>query len=395
MQIKNTLRLALEQLKANKLRTFLTLIGIIIGVGSVVAILLIGESGRKDIIGEFEQDANQLFYLHLDTSEQSNTQQASLSWRDISLLREKYQSQAQVAASYLDQKEVVFEQNTEQVDITAVTDNYSQVSNMFEIAYGSFWEEGTNQNVVLINEALAEKYFGRAGQAIGHSVIIDRIPFTIQAVYTTNDFIQSGSQANLYVPLQAWYKIHYLTDQPVHSIEVLTLSENHFDQLRTEMVRTLAESKGVVESTFRTQAVADQLDMVNNVLRIFTAIISSVAGISLLVGGIGVMNIMLVSVMERTREIGIRKAIGAKPRHILQQFLIETLVLTSLGGLIGCLFGLGLALLVTQLAEMSFVFYWPVFLISFCITTIIGILSGFYPAKKAAKLDPIVSLRYE
>ncbi|QGH33275.1 FtsX-like permease family protein [Gracilibacillus salitolerans] len=395
MQMKNTLRLALEQLKANKLRTFLTLIGIIIGVGSVVAILLIGESGRKDIIGEFEKDANKLFYLHLDTSDQSKTNQASLGWRDIDLLRDQYQRQAQIAASYLDQKEAVFEQDTEQVDITAVTDNYSQVSNMINIAYGSFWNEGTNQNVVLINEALAEKHYGTASQAIGHSIMIDRVPFTIQAVYTTNDFVQNGSQANLYVPLQSWYKIHYLTDRPVHSVEVLVLSENSFDQLRTEMVRTLAESKGVAETSFRTQAVDDQLDMVNNILRIFTAIISSVAGISLLVGGIGVMNIMLVSVMERTREIGIRKAIGAKPRHILQQFLIETLVLTTLGGFIGCLFGLGMALLVTQLAEMSFVFYWPVFLISFGITTIIGILSGFYPARKAARLDPIVSLRYE
>jgi putative ABC transport system permease protein len=403
MNLSESIKSAFRNLLANKMRSFLTMLGIIIGIGSVIMITSIGAGSQSAITADFEKLGVGMITIQMKNQDEAKSRDF-LTLNDIDLIKTHPEVENVSPYFYGWGASVKLKNPKEEKDgyFVGVNDEYRFIF-IPELLYGRFIIDAdckSKSKVVVIDEVLAEKVFGKKdviGETISVKMWRGNYKFTVIGITkNSNAMLESmmGDQmpAVLYTPIQTIMDI-YRYDY----IDYFYVSINNIDNADQTAIEInkLLETKHRNKDTYYVRNSADELEMVNNVLGIITAFISFVAGISLLVGGVGVMNIMLVTVTERTREIGIRKSLGAKNKDIRQQFLIEAVILTIIGGTIGILLGflggLGIGSMMKITPKISLLSV----VITVGVSTIIGIAAGVYPANKAAKLDPIEALRYE
>ena len=399
---------ALESLSANKLRSALTVLGIMIGVAAVIAMLAIGRGAQNTITGSIEGiGTNLLFVSQNRSNDVSNPKPLTI--KDAETIADPLQAPSVALAAPVveGRQELSFGGETTSTSVSGVTPEYASVRNL-TIAEGEFINQDQNQgrsSVVVLGPETAETLFGRSQGVVGESVRIEGQPFRVIGVLEAQGGSAFGSQDDLALVPLATAQARLLRRSPgdsVDSIQVQAASADTVSQASEEIAQILRTRHrtvvGVDDFTITSQQAF--LDTAQTITSVFTIFLGGIAAISLLVGGIGIMNIMLVSVTERTREIGLRKALGARKMDILTQFLAESLVLSLLGGVIGILLGWGLSGLVGRIAAASNAAINPAIgldtvLLATLFAMAIGLFFGIYPANRASNLEPVEALRYE
>ncbi|WAM31840.1 ABC transporter permease [Caldicellulosiruptor naganoensis] len=402
MYISELIKVAIKSILSNKLRTFLTMLGIIIGIASVITIMSLGEGGQKAIVGEFEKIGVNIFSIRTRTDVQI-TESDRFTIKDVEMIRKRIPAVKYAAPVAQKFGLVKTENKTKRAFFIATDFDYGNVSNL-KVVYGRFFNEKDilqGRNVVLIDKDSAKELFGYE-DCVGKTIKVGSFSSfdtakIIGVIDSGNFKILAGSASDQFPVIAAMpitYAQKIFDDVIISQIYVMTYNSDQLDEASSQAIRIL-EARHHNKDKYKTEKFVAFMEQFNRILGIFTTIMSAIAAISLLVGGIGVMNIMLVSVTERTREIGIRKAIGATQRDILIQFLIEALLISLIGGAIGTFSGYLFANLVGPFIQITPVVSLQSILIAFIFSSAVGIFFGIYPARRAAKLDPIVALRYE
>ena len=403
------LRVAVTALTVHKMRSILTMLGVVIGVAAVIALVAVGQGAQAQIINQFQALGSNLLTVSAGANfgfSRSGLQQNTrpLTDKDVEAIRALATTVKLVAPDYSANATVVYQGKTTSTSISGVTTDYATVRN-WSVERGRFVSAQDTSNlalVVVLGQTVVEDLFGSAlVNPVGEVVRINRQPYEVIGVLKSKGESGFNNQDNtVFMPLRtAQVKLGGAGTTQVRSIslQVRTAEEMDLAQAQvTAILRTLHGLQTGAENDFTVQNQADILDTVAQTTGTFTTLLGSIAAISLLVGGIGIMNIMLVSVTERTREVGLRKAVGAKRSDILLQFLTEAVVLSSTGGIIGVLLGVGGAQIITPLLGGSRALVTPQSIIlALTVSLGIGIFFGLYPANRAARLNPIDALRYE
>lgn len=403
MSFIESLRVSFRSIKANGLRSVLTMLGIIIGVAAVIAMVAIGEGTSASVASQINGLGSNLLIVSPGQATQGRISLGAgslntLTLTDAEAIAQK-ESVSGVAPSVNGRAQLVWGSNNYSTSLEGTTESFLEVRNA-QVAQGRFFSNFEVQkqfNVAVVGTEVVTNLFG-GSNPIGETIQINRLPFTVIGVLKSQG--SSGMTNNddrVLIPVTT--AMSRLTGgKYVNSIYVSAVSAEQMTQAQADTTSTLRAQHNLRPSEsddFRITSQSDILSTAQAVSGSMTALLSGIAAISLIVGGIGVMNIMLVSVTERTREIGIRKAIGAKKRDILRQFLIEAVTLSLLGGVIGILLGIGAALAVSKLGGMATAITISPVLYAFLTSTAVGVIFGVYPARKAAQLKPIDALRYE
>lgn len=399
MSITENIKMALSSLKAHKLRSMLTMLGIIIGVGSVIAVVAIGQGGEQVLKEQFTGESNtiELFYLPPDEEIEANASslyEDPFTQDDIKMI-ETIPEVKRVVATSTESAQVRLRQETTDSMVMGINQAYLDVRGLDIV-------EGRNllasdflggARVAVVTDGLAEDLFEDENTSLkGQVIYIGTQPVEIVGVVEAETGLFSLGSNTIYVPMKTWQAIFAKTS--VTEISLQTESADDLQIAGEKAAKMLNQVHGK-EDAYQILNMEEIAEGIGQITRIMTIIISSIAGVSLLVGGIGVMNIMLVSVTERTREIGIRMSLGATRGQILFQFLVEAMTLTLIGGVIGMALGTGAAFAVSHFAGWPPLVSVPVIIGGVLFSMLIGVIFGLLPANKAAKLDPIESLRYE
>jgi putative ABC transport system permease protein len=407
MILQNIL-MALESIRHAKLRSFLTMLGIIIGVSSVVTVIALGAGVKASIADQVSGFGANLIQVTPGRAFGGEEGEASsfnftaalgsstLTEQDVEIIQEAPNVKTVAPFMFLSGVPRTGEKTASSALIAATTPPMVDILNK-ELSTGNFLSEDTsNEAVAVLGSGVAEKLFGNT-DPIGKTIEIRNTDFRIIGVMKAEDEegFSFSSQFNnmMYIPLSVAKKLNGGTVN-IMEIDIQAESAENIDQVVTDIKIRLKEAHGG-EEDFTVLTSEDQLELFDEILNIMTSFVAAIAGISLLVGGIGVMNIMFVSVTERTREIGIRKAIGATSGSIMVQFLIEAIVISLIGGLLGVGFAMLMGLGIKTAAGLTPVFTLNAFIIAVSISTIVGIIFGTAPAVKAARKNPIEALRYE
>jgi putative ABC transport system permease protein len=408
VNLREAVRIALRGLRANRLRSVLTMLGIIIGVASVILLVAIGNGVQSSVNDKIQPLANLITIVPSIGNVPGGAPPKDLIDADVTALQDPGLSRQISAVIPATTGKALTETEAWRFRATVVgsTERWLEVNNQ-DMAAGSFFDESqvrSTARVVVLGPSVANYLFGDdPAAALSHSVRINHQSFRVVGV------MQSVGEPNdsvAVMPLNTARRYVFGGGDKVNQIIVQAAQAAAVPAAQDEVIRILSERHRIKDSAkrdFEVQSLRSRLDTFNQILRILTLFTAAVAAISLFVGAIGVLNIMLVSVTERTREIGIRKAIGATRRAILEQFLIESLVLAGLGGVIGILVGVGLSLLGAAVAPAfgpTFASFAPAVtipsvVISFAISLVIGLVAGGYPANRAARLRPIEALRFQ
>ncbi len=400
---------ALESLNGNKLRSGLTVLGIVIGVAAVIAMLAVGTGAQESITGSISGIGTNLLFVFRGDPADNIRNPKPLTLSDADALRDQFAAPSveAVAPALQGNGTVSFGGEQTSPQIFGVTPDYFQVRN-YNITEGEFITEEHmlgRASVVLLGPEVAETLFGHSDGVTGETVRIEGQPFRVIGVLESKGGGSFGSQDNVvivpFTTAQARL-IRRSTSDRVDVIFVQAVSGDVVTQASEEIAAILRNRHrtpvGADDFTVFTQQ--DLLSTFQSITGILTIFLGGIAGISLLVGGIGIMNIMLVSVTERTREIGLRKALGARKRDILTQFLTESSLLSLIGGIIGIAFGWLISYIVGRVAEASGTAFTPLvgidaILLATIFSAAVGLFFGIYPASRAASLEPVEALRYE
>lgn len=405
MNFSESFLTALDSLLANKLRSVLTMLGVIIGVGAVIALMSIGNGVQASITSEISSIGTNL--LTLSTNREASGGYEALSMRDVTLLANPRNAPAvaAVAAIVQGQQTVVREGLDMNTTVAGVTVNYFEINNLNEFQSG----DGLTQNdvdiqarvAVLGAEAAVELF--DTDYPIGKNVKINGASYRVVGVLAESGAGFGNSDGNVFIPITTAHDRLYANrtrtgEKAVSQITVQAASEEQTDAAIEQITELLRREHGIryaADDDFQIFSQADLLETFSTITAALTAFLGAIAGISLLVGGIGIMNIMLVSVTERTREIGIRKAIGALKRDILLQFLLESVMLSMVGGGLGIALGWSISRLAGSLMSLATVVDISNVLLATGFAMGVGLVFGIYPAWRAANLRPIEALRYE
>ncbi len=406
MKLKNLLKAAIRSLAKNKMRTFLTMLGIIIGVASVITMLAIGEGSRESIQSQISTLGTNVMMIFPQASSSGGVRmEAGTSQRmtldDAKALMERCPSVAFLTPQVRTSGQLVASNLNWRTSIYGVYPDYFDIRNLKVESGNGFTmnDDKCAAKVCIVGQTVVTNLFGEGADAVGRVIRINKIPFRIVGVIEKKGQNAFGQdQDDIVIAPFSTVQKRMLAITYIQSMLASATSEDKIPVATTEITEVLKERHRLGSSedpdfTIRTQS--DIANTASATSRIMTILLASIASISLLVGGIGIMNIMLVSVTERTREIGIRMSVGARGRDVLLQFLIEALLISLLGGLTG----IGIGMLVSHI--VSDLMSWPVtitlqsILMSFIFSSAIGIFFGWYPARKAARLNPIDALRYE
>jgi putative ABC transport system permease protein len=405
MKWRKLISVALKSIARNKMRSLLTMLGIIIGVGSVITLVALGEGSQKDIEGRVASLGTNLLMVRPGSTESGGVRggagsRASLTMDDVSRLEKSATLLRWVSAEIRANSQVIAGNNNWNTTVTGVAPEYLSIRN-YQIASGSFFSDReckTRAKVAVLGQTVADELFPDQ-DPIGARLRIRNVPFKVIGVLAEKGQSAMGNdQDDIILAPDSTVLFRLSNGKTVHDISASAVSEEQMDAAKAELTTLLRSEHRLdpgAEDDFVIRDQTEIIEMATSVTGTLTLLLSSIAGVSLLVGGIGIMNIMLVSVTERTREIGIRLAIGARPLDILAQFLIEAAILSLLGGLIGILSGLSAAWGVGKLLGVSAVVNPTVVLTTVLFTGAVGVFFGFYPARKAANLNPIDALRYE
>ena len=387
--------LAINALRTNIVRTILTMLGVIIGIASVIIIMSIGNGATQSIVGEISSFGANILTIQAGRNTRGpggggGSTVDTLVEDDVEALA-LLPNVNSAAGLISTNKPITYDGNVFQTSITGVEETYMEIHEL-NLSQGSFISDSqvaTRSKVVVLGDGLVEDIFGEDAQVVGESIRIDGKSFRIIGVITDS--------TSALAPISTVQKV-ILSQNYYNSIEVLVSDSDSVTQVEEAVTNTLLlrhEIKNSNDADFSIRSAQEMIDSISSVTGTLSAMLSGIAAISLVVGGIGIMNIMLVTVTERTREIGLLKAIGAKQKDILWQFLIEAVVVTLMGGLIGLLLGIIITFIATKFLSIPFVVSITSILLAIGVSTAVGIVFGYYPAKKAAKLQPIDALRYE
>ena len=405
-----SIKIAFQSLVSNKLRAFLTMLGIIIGVGAVVAMMSIGTGAQESVIKSV-QDIGSNIIIVVPGNRQEQQQgfermlgddrdKEVLKVEDVKTIEKEAKLIKGAAPVVLSSSIITYLNKNTRASVYASSEKAEYIYN-FEMEQGQFYTASDVQNsanVVVIGRTIINKIFGKI-DPIGKIVKVDGKNFTVIGIAKSKGTDQYGNDQDnsISMPITTaqnkLYGINY-----INMIIAQSTSENNMNQASNEIERILRRAHNLrtdEKNDFTVQNQTQLLDIVGTIINIFTITISSIAGISLLVGGIGIMNIMLVSVTERTREIGIRKAVGAKNKDILFQFLVESVVLSITGGILGILFAVAVSVILNRFTILEPVISAFPIILAITFSTIVGLFFGIYPAMRAARLNPIAALRYE
>jgi putative ABC transport system permease protein len=400
---------SLESLNSNKLRSGLTILGIVIGVAAVIAMLAIGQGAQDTITGEISGIGTNLLFVFSGNDEANLRNVRPLTMADADALGDRFAaSSVEAVAPVIQSGDVRVASSTEQTSatVTGVTPSYESVRN-YAVSEGSFITEEQNlgrASVVLLGPELAEKLFDRSEGLVGETVRIEGQPFRVIGVLQSRGGGAFGSEDNVaLIPIStARARIIRRSGDRVDVIFVQATTAESVPQATEEIAQILRtrHRTEVGADDFTVLSQQDFLQVAASITGVFTTFLGGIAAISLLVGGIGIMNIMLVSVAERTREIGLRKALGARRKDILVQFLTESSLLSLIGGLVGIVLGWLIAAAVGQFAAASGTPFNPTIsldaiLLATLFSAAVGLFFGIYPANRAAALEPVEALRYE
>ena len=403
MDIKETVAAAINSLKSNIMRTFLTMLGIIVGIASVILIASIGQGAVAFITNELSSFGTNYFQINPGTSRFSSFAGTSnpLTRDDYqALLESKLLNIQNVAAFTVTTRSVTVEDQTKSVPIYGVTST-AEVILLPDIIYGEFITSEHDYdvaNVAVLGIDVAEDFFGEGTDPVGESIRIDNDRYKVIGVTKApGGFASAFLNRAVNIPVNTMITQVTGKDE-IQEIDVSVYDTDFMDQTIQDVELFLRDYRGLKEdqeSDFRITSFTDILGTVQTITKLLTTMIAGISGISLVVGGVGVMNIMLVSVTERTKEIGLLKAIGARNLDILIQFLVEAVFMTLTGGIIGVFLGIIGAYLVSIFANIPFLISIPWIIIAVVISSLVGVVFGLYPASRAAKLTPIDALRHE
>lgn len=406
MNYKNLVRIALRALSNNKFRGFLTMLGIIIGVASVIAMLAIGQGSKRSIRAQISEMGSNMIMVHpkFDRSggvRLSASDMQSLKLADYEAIRDETAWVAAVSPSVNASGQAIYGANNTPTTVYGVSPEYLDIRK-YAVGEGEMFTEGDIRSaakVCVVGKSVVDELFTNGVSPLGQTIRLDKIPFRIIGVLVSKGYNSMGQdQDDLILAPYTTIQKRVLAITYLQGIYCSALSEGATDEAVTEMTEILRRNHklaATADDDFEIRSQEELSTMLSSTTEMMTVLLACIAGISLLVGGIGIMNIMYVSVTERTREIGLRMSIGAKGRHILLQFMIEAVIISVMGGIIGVLLGVGASAAIGYLAG------WPVYVqgysvvLSFAVCTVTGIFFGWYPAQKASRLDPIEAIRYE
>ena len=403
MQLIETVRMATATLTANKLRSSLTMLGIIIGNASVIAMVGIGQGAQELAKNEFQSlGPNTLFITPGSREERQTTFDVpkTLVYEDAKAIEEQVPSIQGVAPQITSNQIISYQGKNSNDSVFGVTPEFLSVRS-FEIAEGRFIRDldlRKNSRVAVLGSEIANRFFG-VENPIGKQIRVKNSSFKVVGVMASKGaFLGNNQDDTVYIPLTTMAN-QIVGRQSIYGINLtfISVSAKDEDSIRAAkfQIENLLRLRHNItgEDDFSVQTQQDVLSIVGTVTGGLTAMLAAIASISLLVGGIGVMNIMLVSVSERTQEIGLRKALGAREKDILTQFLIEATILAVLGGFFGTIIGGGVVILAGTVSPLSSQISVPAVVVSVSVSAGIGLAFGVIPARQAAKLDPIVALR--
>jgi putative ABC transport system permease protein len=398
-----TYLLAQREIRRNVLRSSLTVLGIVIGVAAVIIMVTLGSGATEKITGDISKLGSNMLQIWVGQAFRRTggvrSDAPSFKLSDVAAIARDVTGLKAVAPVAIKPMRIIFGSGNRSTTVTGSTADYLKVRD-WKIAKGRLFtssEESSGQAVCLIGDTVLKELVG-AHDPIGQNLRVGRLSFQIIGVLEPKGSGFGNNQDDfILIPIGTFHR-RIAGNVDVGSIIVSARDGVSTQKVKADLERLLRELRGIgpnEEDNFNVNDLKEIIDTLSNTTRVLTALLGAVAAVSLLVGGIGIMNIMMVSVTERTREIGTRLAIGALERQVLLQFLVEAVVLASFGGLIGIIAGLSLAALGAHLLEMPFILRPGIVVTAFFFSGAVGIIFGYFPARKAARLDPIEALRYE
>jgi putative ABC transport system permease protein len=405
MELLETMKIALRALARNKLRSALTMLGIIIGVGAVIAMVGIGNGAQKEVQDRIAAMGTNLLYVSAGSVNMGGTHLGAgatqtLVSSDVSAILSEAPAVANAAPVSSASTQLVFGNQNWATTVTGTEPQYFDIRDWAFSQGDTFSQDDVRRaaNVAVIGETVRQNLFGNSNP-VGQTIRAGNLPFTVVGVLTAKGTSGMGGDQDdgIYVPITTLQK--KITGQDwLRNIMVSAKSQAESyaaqDQI-TAILRDRHRIRAGAADDFSIRNLADVAELADQSAQVMTMLLASIAGVSLIVGGIGIMNIMLVSVTERTKEIGVRVAIGATEQDVQRQFLLESVVLSLLGGAVGIIVGIGSSILI------NYVLHWTVSVSMLAVgaavifSTAIGVAFGYYPARKAARLDPIEALRFE
>lgn len=407
MNISNLFKIAFRAIAANKLRSFLTMLGIIIGVASVIAMMAIGQGSKKSIQANIAEMGSNMIMIRPGQdkgpggAQQDASDMQTLKLKDYETLKEQSKYLSAISPSVNASGQFINGNNNTPSTIYGISPDYMEIRQL-KIEDGEMFTDEdikTSAKVCVIGKTVADNLFTNGEDPVGKVIRYNKIPFRIVGVLKAKGYNSFGmDQDDMVLAPYTTVMKRILSVTYLQGINASAITEDMTDLAIDDITRILREShklKGSDEDNFSIRSQQEMAEMMNSTSDTMTILLLVVACISLIVGGIGIMNIMYVSVTERTKEIGLRMSVGARGIDILNQFLIESVLLSVTGGIIGVICGIGAAVGINVFA------HWPIqiqpwsVLLSFAVCSATGIFFGWYPAKKAASLDPIEAIRYE
>jgi putative ABC transport system permease protein len=406
MNYSNLFRIAIRALVRNKLRAFLTMLGIIIGVASVIAMLAIGEGSKQKMRKQISSMGTNMVMVMPNFQRRGGvslgaSSSMALKYSDVTALQNEATDVSLVSPEVRASGQVIYSNQNTQTTIYGVSEEYLSIRKL-EILSGRVFNANETKSmakVCILGQTVVENLFGAGADPVGMSIRIKNLPFLIIGVL--KDKGESGmgqDQDDLILAPYTTVQRRLAAIDYINGIYASAVSEDKSPAAIAEVQEILRRThklKETADNDFRVMSQSELLATITSITDIMTYLLGAIAGISLLVGGIGIMNIMFVSVTERTREIGLRMSIGGRGKDIMKQFLAESIILSILGGVMGVVFGYLLARLAGSLMSSQAIVKTQSVVLAFIVCFVIGVFFGWYPARKAANLNPIDALRYE
>ena len=402
--LTNAFLIALKEIRRNILRSFLTILGIVIGVASVIAMVMIGDGTTANVKESISKLGTNMLTLRVGQERRGPPREDNsakpFTEGDIIAIKNEVQNIKAVASENSSRMNIVYGNKSNSASVIGTNNDYFIIKD-WEVTDGRTFDESelnSGKSSCIIGTTIVKQLFGEENP-IGTNIRLKNLSCNVIGVLKSKGAAAFGNDQDeiVIVPLKMFQQ-KIKGDKDISSILISITDGKHIENAKMEITSLMQERRSLrvdEPDNFHIRDMEEMLSAMTSTTKMLTYLLGSIAAISLLVGGIGIMNIMLVSVTERTREIGTRLAIGAMENEVLLQFLVEAIVLSTMGGVIGIILGLGIGYGIVTMMDLAFILNNQIIMISFFFSTLIGVVFGYFPARKAARLNPIDALRYE